>query len=170
MRSTLTTRRWFQLALLLTLSSLALPALADELSNITEAVHAYTGSATASSFEYATVDLNNDALVDAVVLLRGRSWCGSGGCTMLILRGTGHGFAPVSRASISNGPIMVSPELRHGWHTLLVSVRGGGIRPELVLMRFNGTRFPSNPSLQPRATQAQADSATALVFRKGPTP
>jgi hypothetical protein len=170
MRSTLTTRHRALLALLLGSSSLAFPVLADEPSGLAEAVRVYTRSATTPSFEYATVDLNNDALVDAIVLLRGPTWCGSGGCTMLILRGTRDGFAPVSKATISNEPIMVSPELQHGWHTLLVSVRCGGISPGLVLMRFNGTKFPSNPTLQPRATPAQAGSAAELVFRKGLTP
>lgn len=29
-------------------------------------------------------DLNGDQIKDAVVLLQGKEWCGSGGCTMLI--------------------------------------------------------------------------------------
>jgi hypothetical protein len=51
------------------------------------------------SFSYALVDLNGDGQLDAVVLLRGGMWCGSGGCTMLIFRGTPNGFQLVSKST-----------------------------------------------------------------------
>jgi hypothetical protein len=158
------------LALLLTAASLAWPALAEEPTGLSEAIRAYSRETATPQFEYALVDLNDDGTLDAVVLLTGRDWCGSGGCSMLILRGHSGGFSVVSRSTISNQPIKVSAERQHGWHTLLVSVKGGGIQRGFVVMPFNGSKYPLNPSMQARATSTQADAATTLTFRKGDTP
>jgi len=141
---------------------IALRASADEPAGLSEAIRSYTRESALPRFQYALVDLNEDGLLDAVVLLTDRSWCGSGGCTMLIFKGSSGGFVLVSRTAISNAPIRVSADVRHGWHSLLVSVKGGGITPGSVLMRFDGTQFPFNPSTQPRATQTEVDSATPL--------
>ena len=140
----------------------ALRAPADQPTGLSDAIRSYTKESALPRFQYALVDLNEDGLLDAVVLLTDRSWCGSGGCTMLIFKGSSRGFVLVSRAAISNAPIRVSADVRHGWHTLLVSVKGGGITPGSVLMRFDGTQFPFNPSTQPRATQTEVDSARPL--------
>jgi hypothetical protein len=162
---------WHQvlLGLLVTAASAAWPVIADEPSGLSDAVRAYTKDAPAAAFDFALVDLNDDGILDAVVLLR-NGYCGSGGCDLLILRGHGGGFTLVSESTISNQPIKVSRERRHGWHTLLVLVQGGGIQSGMVVMPFNGRRYPFNPSVQPRATPAQVDAATALVFQRGGTP
>jgi hypothetical protein len=110
------------------------------------------------SFSYALVDLNGDGQLDAVVLLRGAMWCGSAGCTMLILRGTPNGFQLVSKSTITGEPIEVLPAVEHGWRTLIVNT--GGIGP--VVMRFNGSRYPENPSMQRKATPAQIKSGQPL--------
>ena len=110
------------------------------------------------SFSYALVDLNGDGQLDAVVLLRGTMWCGSGGCTMLIFRGTANGFQLVSKSTITGEPIEVLPAVAHGWRTLIVNT--GGIGP--VVMQFNGSRYPGNPSIQRKATPAQIESGQPL--------
>jgi len=138
-----------------------------EPTGLSEAVRAYTRDARAPAFEYALVDLNEDGIVDAVVLLTGQHWCGSGGCSLLILRGHAGAFTVVSTSTISNQPIKLSPEKQNGWHTLLVSVKGGGIEPGFVVMPFNGRKYPTNPSVQPRATSVQVDAASPLAFQKG---
>jgi hypothetical protein len=145
------------------------PSRGGNVSALGDAVRGYSGSSSTPSFEYALADLNNDGIPDAVVLLTDPGWCGSGGCTMLILRGTVDRFTPVSKASVSNQPIKVSPERQNGWRTLLVWVAGGGIPPGFVLMRFDGRRYPFNPTLQPRAASKQVDAAATMAFHKGPT-
>jgi len=162
-------RRQVLLALLVATGSAGWPALADEPPGLSDAVRAYTQTSSTPAFEYALGDLNDDGIPDAVVLLK-NPYCGSGGCDMLILRGRAGGFALVSKSTISNQPIKVSRERQHGWHTLLVTVKGGGIKPGTVVMPFNGRKYPLNPSVQPRATLAQFDAATALKFRTGGTP
>jgi len=112
------------------------------------------------SFKYTLVDLNDDGIRDAIVLITDPDYCGSGGCSMLIVRGTSKGFRLVSSSTISRSPIFVSTERRYGWRTLLVTVGGGGARYGQVVMRFNGTRYPLNPSLQPYAKPGDLSAAT----------
>src|SRR5216683_5061459 len=106
-------------------------------------------------FRHAFTDLDGDGHPDAVVLLSSPSWCGSGGCTMIVFRGTKGGFTPVSSSTITYEPIRVSTEKKSGWRTLIVYSKGKGD----VLMRFDGKRYPLNPSMQPRATAAQSSTA-----------
>jgi uncharacterized protein YecT (DUF1311 family) len=111
-----------------------------------------------SQFDYALTDLNGDGTPDAIVLLNGPEWCGSGGCTLLIFKGKRDGFEFKSKSTITSH-IRVSPELRHGWKTLIVYTGGVGD----VVMPFNGTRYPANPSTQPKATKAQAKAAETVL-------
>ena len=110
-------------------------------------------------FRYALTDLDGDGRADAIVLLLGGAWCGSGGCNMLIFRGTNDGFTFVSGSTITNEPIRVSPEKMQGWRTLIVLSKGKGD----VLMRFNGTRYPLNPSTQPKASTTQVSAAQVVM-------
>jgi len=110
-------------------------------------------------YKPAFVDLNDDAIADAVVLFEGPYWCGSGGCTMEIYRGTKGGFTFVSRSTITLPPIRVSGEKRNGWKTLIVVSRGTGP----VLLRFTGGRYPSTSSFLPRATPSQIASAMTVL-------
>jgi hypothetical protein len=111
-------------------------------------------------FDYALADLNGDGKADAIVLLKGSAWCGSGGCTLLVFKGKQDGFEFISKSTITSEPIRVSPEKIHGWKTLIVYTGGIGD----VVMRFNGAKYPLNPSVQPKATKAQV-RATETVLK-----
>jgi hypothetical protein len=110
-------------------------------------------------FVHVTVALNQDSQSDAIVLVRDSGWCGSGGCVMLVFRGTPGAFTLVSRSTISSLPIRVLPTSRFGWKDLIVHSNGTGD----VVMRFDGTRYPSNPSLQPAPTPRQLHSAIVVL-------
>jgi hypothetical protein len=111
---------------------------------------------------YALSDLDGDGHADAIVLLLGRDWCGSGGCTMLIFRAVNDRFDFVSGSTITGQPIRVSSEKTNGWRTLIVFSKGKGD----VTMHFNGKRYPLNPSLQPKAAPAEVSAAQVVI---GPT-
>lgn len=115
------------------------------------------------TYRFAVTDLNDDGIADAVVLLTGRDWCGSGGCTMLVLSGTKTGFNLVSSSTVTSEPISVLPSISHAWHTLLVHSKPKG----MVAMPFDGKKYPSNPSMQPSATTSQATGGTRLSFAIG---
>jgi hypothetical protein len=115
-------------------------------------------------FDFALVDLNDDGISDAIVLFKGPEDCGSGGCSLEVYRGTKRGFEFVSGSTISREPIQILPERRFGWHSFTVSVRGGGARACDAVMRYDGHRYPLNPSLAPCATPAQLQSGTPVTM------
>ena len=131
-------------------------------SGLMTAIQAYVGKKGHQEqppFLHALTDLNADGQIDAIVLLLGSSWCGSGGCNMLVFRGTTDGFMFVSASTITNEPIRVLPENVQGWKTLIVYSKGKSD----VLMQFNGTHYPLNPSLQSKATTGQVEAAELLL-------
>ena len=113
-------------------------------------------------YKSAVVDLNDDKITDAIVLFDAPESCGSGGCHLEIYRGTKTGFQFLSGSTITFPPIRVASEKRFGWKTLIVFSGGTGN----VLLRFNGSRYPLNPSQQPKATQAQISTASTVLERK----
>jgi hypothetical protein len=112
-----------------------------------------------ADFVHASVELNQDSRADAIVLVRGAEWCGTGGCVMLVFRGIPGGFALVSRSTITSAPVRVLPTSRLGWRDLIVHSNGIGD----VVLHFNGTRYPSNPSLQSAPTPQQLRSAVVVL-------
>ena len=54
----------------------------------------------ATRYRSAFVDLNDDGAQDAIVYVTGRSWCGSGGCTLLILASDGPSYRVVTKITI----------------------------------------------------------------------
>jgi hypothetical protein len=77
---------------------------------------------------------------------------------MLVFRGMKSGFRLVSSSTLTYPPVRVLSGKELGWRTLLVVT--GGIGP--VVMRFNGRKYPSNPSMQEKATKQQVDVAETL--------
>ena len=70
----------------------------------------------------------------------------------------------MSRSTVTREPIFVLPELSHGWHTLSVYVAGGGSDASQVLLRFDGTEYPSNPTQQERAGSQDLSGAKKLTL------
>jgi hypothetical protein len=111
----------------------------------------------------ALIDLNGDGLQDALVLLENPVyWCGTGGCTMLVFKGTKSGFKFVSRSSLIRGPVLVSDSKTHGWRDLIVEVSGGGIPPKQVALKYTGGKYPLNPSTLPPLPQNQPRQGTKV--------
>ena len=105
------------------------------------------------AFSYALVDLNEDGIADAIVLVRDRWYCGSGGCALLVFRDDHDGsYHRLSGSTTSREPIYLLRDQNHGWHDFTVYFRGGGAKPCNAVMRFNGRKYPLNPSMVPCAT------------------
>lgn len=103
-----------------------------------------------SDFESAKTDLNGDGRPEWLIYAQGEDWCGSGGCTLFVLTKRGRAFRVVSRTTISRPPIWRLTSKSHGWHDLAVWASGGGIaRAHLSRLRFDGRRYPGNPSVPP---------------------
>lgn len=103
-----------------------------------------------TEYKRADADLNADGRSEAVVYVTDRTFCGSGGCLLLVLSAHGTTYRVVMRATVTKLPITILPTRTHGWRDLGVTVQGGGvIRPYMARLRFNGHRYPSNPTVPP---------------------
>ena len=87
--------------------------------NLKQKVHAFTQDQTL--FDVAFDDLNQDGQDEAIVLLKGLDWCGSGGCTMLIFQGKpNQQFDFLSKTTLVNTPVYSTTYIHNGWKQLLV--------------------------------------------------
>jgi hypothetical protein len=120
-------------------------------------------------FTYALVDLNGDGKPEAVVYLMGNDWCGSGGCTTLILVRDGDSWRLLTKVAISRPPIRVLVTKSNGWRSIGVWVQGGGIQPGYEAeLRFDGKTYPANPStLSARPVTGTPDGETLIAAPPG---
>ena len=107
-----------------------------------------------SPAEYRTelVDLNGDDTREALVLMLGLYWGGTGGQTMFIFRGTEERFKFVGRMTCvrfpMEGSVCVMKSKSNGWRDLAVRLRGRGAGQKYAHMKFGGTRYPLNPTTE----------------------
>lgn len=103
-----------------------------------------------TEYEAALADLNNDEVDEIIVRATGRERCGSGGCALFMLTPEGDSYWVMMSASVTHPPIRMLNSATDGWRDLAVTVGGGGIRePYEVRLRFDGTRYPANPTVLP---------------------
>jgi putative lipoprotein len=115
----------------------------------------------------ALIDLNDDGQQDALVLLENPMYyCGTGGCTMLVFKGTKSGFKFVSRSTLIRSPVLVSKTKTHGWRDLVVEVSGGGAAPKRVALKYTGNKYPLNPSMLPPLPRNQQEIGTKVFQGK----
>ena len=145
------------LYLLLAAGCLAQPAARDDsgrearLKQFLQNFDGNPSSADERTTRYASafVDLKDDGTQEAIVYLIGPRWCGSGGCSSLILEPAGSSFKVITKTTVTQLPIRILSDKTNGWHDLAVGVGGGGIRPYEARLRFNGKKYPGNPSVPP---------------------
>lgn len=103
-----------------------------------------------SSYQRADVDLNSDGRSEIFVYVTDQNYCGSGGCTLVVLSPQGSSYRVVLRSTVTRLPISLLPASAHGWRDIGVTVAGGGITTAyMARLRFNGSRYPSNPTVPP---------------------
>ncbi len=95
-------------------------------------------------------DLNGDGAQDALVYLESDSWCGSGGCTVLVFEAIPDSleaaelgaFRPAAEISLMHGPVVVADTQTEGWKDLLVQDADG----VTTRLSFDGETYPMSPS------------------------
>jgi hypothetical protein len=90
---------------------------------------------------YNRVDLDDDGRDEAVVYLLGTHFCGTGGCSLVILRPTENGLAVVNNFPASEVPLVVKRHASNGWRDLVRLTAGGGAEPAYHLLQFDGERY-----------------------------
>lgn len=131
-------------------------------SNLKQSVQNYTHDQ--SLFDVAFDDLNGDGQDDAIVLLKGQEWCGSGGCTMLIFKGKpNQTFEILSKTTLVGSPVYSTTYIYNGWKQLSVYSRKHG----QVMLKFDGTGYPLNPSLLLLDTTKLNSNNSKLLFGLG---
>lgn len=111
-------------------------------------------------FEY---DLNEDGKKEIFVGLTGTYFCGSGGCTQLILDVEGN---VISTFSVSGYPVIIDNNKTNGWKDLFIY---SGSKNRIV--KFDGKTYPSNPSVLPELKLIPGDGLPrALNFINEPYP
>jgi hypothetical protein len=130
---------------------------------IDSALSAWAKQPNPPSYEFAVEDLNADGKKDALVLLTG-NFCGSGGCTLLVLQGQSEGYKVVSASTVTRKPIALLSASNFGWRTLAVTIGGGGMPSSQVLMRFNGKRYPQSLTVQIKVKQSDLKGSKILKF------
>jgi len=116
-------------------------------------------------YSVAQVSINNGPAMK-LVYLSGQSWCGSGGCTALLLKEVGMTFKIVNKFTLARLPIHVLPSTTKGWHDMTMPVRGGGVSDRVAILRYNGSRYPGNPSTAPTLSSSKLeDSGTELSLQ-----
>ncbi|SFJ87415.1 hypothetical protein [Myroides guanonis] len=95
-------------------------------------------------FKFFEYDLNDDRKKEIFVGLMGPYFCGSGGCTLLLLSSEGK---LMTKFTVTQSPISITNIKSEGWKDLVLHSNGRD-----YLIRFNGDSYPSNPSVQPLYT------------------
>ncbi|MBJ3783995.1 hypothetical protein [Devosia sediminis] len=137
------------LALVIALLALVAPAKADEAmvrAFMEDWIEEQGGAAEETDMAIGFVDLDYDRVDEAIVLLSGQYWCGSGGCDALVLRSNANGYDIIMESSVTRAPIGVLGTSSNGFRDLFVQIGGGGLPAGPVAMRFDGAAYPSNPT------------------------
>lgn len=98
--------------------------------------------ATDRKFSYAIHDMDGDGSLEYFVAMPGAYFCGSGGCIAYILN---QDMTVLSRFTVMVFPVYVSTRFKtNGYFDLYAQSQGA-----YHILKFDGHRYPSNPSSQP---------------------
>jgi len=109
-------------------------------------------------FQFYKVDLNTDGNDEIFVRFLTPYFCGTGGCTFLLLD---HEGEIITKFTVTRAPIFVEKKDVNGWAILLV--KDAGVFKELTYK--NGT-YPSNPSMLSKAPYDAPSGHAEVLFDK----
>jgi hypothetical protein len=106
-------------------------------------------------FQYFSVDLNGDGKDEYFVNFMTSYFCGTGGCSVVLLD---HESNVITNFSVMDNPIYAENVKTNGWKNILVRNRG-----ELKVLKYENGKYPSNPSVLPKAP-FDAPSGSAIIM------
>ncbi len=91
----------------------------------------------------------------AVAYLQGNTWCGSGGCTLLVLKSMGLSYEVIGKVTTAGAPIVFLGAKNGGFPEIGVWVQGGGIQKGYeAALAAKGGKYPASPSMSGRRVPA----------------
>ncbi len=107
-------------------------------------------------FQLYEIDLNNDGDKEIFVNFISPYFCGTGGCTMLLLNSD---LKLITTFTVTQIPLYAEKDLVNGCKKLLVKSEG-----EWKELDFDGKKYPSNPTLLKKSTIEQPGSDAEVIF------
>jgi hypothetical protein len=107
-------------------------------------------------FQIYQIDLNNDGENEIFVNFITSYFCGSGGCTILLLNNQ---LKTITKFNATRTPLFAEQMLKNGWRILLTKSEG-----ELKEMVYNDGTYPSNPSLIEKAPYDAPSGHSEIMF------
>lgn len=111
-------------------------------------------------FIYNLVDMNDDGKEEYLIGLMGPDFCGTGGCTMLIL---GQDLKLISKITLVKYPIYLGPDESDNKTNKYkyIYMRTGQVG--YVKLVWNGKKYPGNPSIQPTVPESYLTGKIAYL-------
>lgn len=120
------------------------------------------GDGPRARYAWAEIDLDGDGTEEVLAYLLGPFFCGSGGCSLKVLRQDADGsYAEVASLPISRLPVHVAATETDGWRDLYRRESGGGAEPSVVHHVWNGSTYVARERLGGDAELPEGDSALA---------
>ena len=101
------------------------------------------------------VTLNKESQCEnPIVFLNGSSgYCGSGGCTLLVLDCTDAGYKVMGKTTVLDSPILLSSDSNNGYKNIKVRSKTSGI----VALKYNGKAYTKNASTAAKSKKVSSD-------------
>jgi hypothetical protein len=114
-------------------------------------------------YYYNKIDLDDDGKPEIFAYLVGSSFCGTGGCSAAIFKEKKNNYYLLAKFSIVKNPVIISDSKTKGYKDIIMNVYGGGIVPFFARLKYDGTTYPSNPSIQPKVEPGTKLAGVAIV-------
>lgn len=110
------------------------------------------------NFSFYGKNMDSDDKPEYFIRLDGNYFCGSGGCTFLLLDDD---LRLVNRFTVMSGPVFISPKATGGWNDVILK---GKNENSYVHLKFDAktAKYPSNPSLVIESKEAPSSQDYAM--------
>lgn len=125
-------------------------------------VGAPVGETKTTRYSAAFVDLRDDGTREVLVYLSLGGWCGTGGCTMLILAPEGTSYRVITKVPAARLPIRVLDTKSNGWRDIGLVARKSGVEPLYeAILSFDGKSYPGSV-LEARESNGKVPGKTVV--------
>jgi hypothetical protein len=121
--------------------------LKDDLANLTE---------NDRKFQFQVIDLNNDGKNEIFINFISSYFCGSGGCSILLIDSN---WKTITYFSVTSTPLWIEKKGVNEWATIMVKSQG-----EFKELENKNGKYPSNPSVLPKSKNDAPSGSAQLIF------